>query len=690
VTESEELAARHLGLPSVRELLTELTGLDELACRRRVHEVIRLLAGASSEMQQAYRDAVTNAKYIGRQDWRSALSEAKRATERERRDRVASDAMYVAGDDGCLYLVDEVGGTQILVARFIPKVVADIVRDDGAERTQLSRILVRLPNGRSGTAEVAPDRLRDASVWAVEAAGPGAVVMAITRADAHVRAAAQIFGEDHERAVVYAHTGWRFIDSRWRFLTAAGALGADELDTAVTVDLGSDALNRYRLPDPGPVPPAELREAVKASLALRQAGPEALTVPLLGAAYRAPLPVLPDGSVFTAGLTGLGKTTFTALIQQHYGEGLDAKHLPGSWTSTANSLEATAFALANVVFTIDDYNPQGTLREQSEMRRAADRVIRGSANTASRARLRRDSTAQPARPPRALVVATGEDVPQGHSLRARMTITELEDEVIGTVAASGAQKLAADGVYSLAMAGYVRYLASRYDDLDDFPQAVKDILASARGELTREDQHRRVPEAIASLLGGWGVWLEYAEAIGAITAKEHAETYDDVRKTLLAVGAAQADYHRAADPVLIYGQALGAAVVAGAAHLADAVSGGAPRTGQHRSWGWSEAAAGQIPDLRPNGKCVGWVSSEGDVYLDSVAAYVMACEYAGKAGVPLTQGRVTISKRLHKAGLLVTTDGRNLQPKKDVLGQRPRVLHVNWDKLSGRAAECGA
>jgi hypothetical protein len=673
VSEAEESAAEHLGLPPVGDLLEELEGLDELARRRRVHEVIRLLAGASSEMQQAYRDEVTKAKYIGRQDWRSALSEAKRAADREHRDRMASEAVYVAGDDGCLYLVDETSGGSILVARFIPRVIADIVRDDGAERTQLSRILVTLQNGRT---------------WAVEAAGPAAVIMAITRADAHVRAAAQIFGQDHERTVVYAHTGWRLVDGSWRYLTASGALGAAGLDTSVTVDLGSEGLNRYRLPDPGTAPAAELREAVRASLALRHAGPAGLTIPLLGAAYRAPLPVLPDGSVFAAGLTGLGKTTFAALVQQHYGEGLDAKHLPGSWTSTANSLEATAFALANTVFVIDDYNPQGSPREQGDMRRAADRVIRGIANTASRGRLRRDSTAQPSRPPRALVVATGEDVPPGHSLRARMTITEVEEEMITAISASGAQKLAADGVYALAMAGYVRYLAGRHDDLEDFPLAVKGILSAIRAELTRQDQHRRVPEAIGSLLAGWGVWLQYAEAIGAITKKDHAELYAEVQETLLTVGAAQAGYHQDADPVLIYGRALAAAVVAGGAHLADSVTGTVPRAGVPRAWGWAQVVTGQSVDLRPNGKCIGWVSPDGDVYLDPSSAYVMACEYASKAATPLAQGRVTITKRLHKGGFLATTDGRDLQPKKDILGARLRVLHVRWDMLCGREASC--
>jgi hypothetical protein len=91
VSEAEDLAAKHLGLPPVGKLLDELAKLDEVARRRRVHEAIRLLAGASAEMQQAYRDAIISAKHIGRQDWKSALSEAKKAGTREQAPRPAGD-----------------------------------------------------------------------------------------------------------------------------------------------------------------------------------------------------------------------------------------------------------------------------------------------------------------------------------------------------------------------------------------------------------------------------------------------------------------------------------------------------------------------------------------------------------------------------------------------------------------------
>lgn len=62
-------------LPDLQALLAELAGLKDP--KRRVHEVIRILAHAGTQEQQEYRDAITTAGHIGRRDWIQALSEAK-------------------------------------------------------------------------------------------------------------------------------------------------------------------------------------------------------------------------------------------------------------------------------------------------------------------------------------------------------------------------------------------------------------------------------------------------------------------------------------------------------------------------------------------------------------------------------------------------------------------------------------
>src|SRR5262249_44034411 len=153
------------------------------------------------------------------------------------------------------------------------------------------------------------------------------------------------------------------------------------------------------------------------SLALLDLAPDRITVPLLGAAYRAALGPC-DCAEHLSGPTGVGKTELVALAQQHYGASMDARHLPGSWASTGNALEGLAFAAADALLSVDDFAPGGTSADVARMRREADRLLRAQGNRAGRQRMRADGTLRPAKPPRGLILSTGEDVPRGQSLRA--------------------------------------------------------------------------------------------------------------------------------------------------------------------------------------------------------------------------------------------------------------------------------
>src|SRR5207248_2330080 len=147
-----------------------------------------------ADVRQGYREAIVSAGYIRPGDWRTAESEARKRVERERRARpgITPEGRYVADLDGCLYLADDVGRS--LLARFVPRVVADITRDDGAERMQVVRIRITLPDGRTGEADVPGDRLHKAREWAARAVGASAVILPAPRDEAHVLTAAQVLG----------------------------------------------------------------------------------------------------------------------------------------------------------------------------------------------------------------------------------------------------------------------------------------------------------------------------------------------------------------------------------------------------------------------------------------------------------------------------------------------------------------
>src|SRR5690606_36834936 len=110
---------------------------------------------------------------------------------------------------------------------------------------------------------------------------------------------------------------------------------------------------------------------------------------------------------------------------QHFGVEFDSEHLPGNWTSTPNAREELLFESKDIVCVLDDFvAAPGTERGRLDV--AADRALRSVANRQGRQRMRADGSMRPARPPRGLALVTGEFLPSGHSLRARMLVVEIQ------------------------------------------------------------------------------------------------------------------------------------------------------------------------------------------------------------------------------------------------------------------------
>lgn len=668
------------------EAVKELAALEDDKRLDRIGDLVAWLAGRGEIELQRYRKVIVEAELIKPGDWRSLASEAKKRRVAEIRTAVRSDCPYT-DENGLLYLATPDGG-QMLLARFVPQVVAQVIRDDGAEVTTMIKIRVTRPGGQSVEVEVPAERLPMARRWSAQAIGASAVITPMSRDEAHVATAAQYLGDDKwDTQTTYAHTGWRAdIDGAWRFLTASGALGADGLDTSVSVDLGTDQLNMYALPDPTEVDTEVLVEAVRASVALLDVAPLNVTAPMLGAAYRAPLPLLPETSAYVVGPTGSLKSAMSATVLQHYGRGLDARHFPANWNFTGNALEAIANQLANVLLIVDDYAPQSA-DDPRRLATAADRIFRGAANSAGRGRLRPDGTRRPERPPKAQIAATGEDVPPGESLRARLTITTVDAGAIDVGKLTEAQQRGAAGVYALAMAGYVRYLADRLDVDAGYTDGLREQIAGLRAELSKATGgHARVPEATAGLLTGFHQFLGFAVTVGAFTSDEATSQMDKAKTALLQVAVEQSAYTRGMSVAEVYLRALASALVSGAVHLADQETGREPADPER--WGWEAHSVGYgTTAYRAKGKCLGWISSSGDVLLHPDVAYEVARDHAGRAAEPLATTKVTIHKRLKEGGHLAST-GENDRPtlRRRIAGGNKRVLHVRAERITGESA----
>ena len=209
----------------------------------------------------------------------------------------------------------------------------------------------------------------------------------------------------------------RLPDGQPAFLHGGGALmanGDHDVEVVLPPDLAPLLLVR-------PESNEALVTAVRASLAAWNIDRQGITVLALVAAYRALLGAVAF-SVFVVGPSGVFKTEVAALAQSHFGLAFGSNALPGSWSSTENALEMLAFYGKDILLTVDDFAPQPGSRAQQTLHAKAEQLLRAQGNGSGRERTNGDGTMRPTRPPRGLILSTGEDVPRGHSVRARALI----------------------------------------------------------------------------------------------------------------------------------------------------------------------------------------------------------------------------------------------------------------------------
>ena len=302
------------------------------------------------------------------------------------------------------------------LANFTARIVADLILDDDARPRRLFKVEAEL--GGQKIAFVVPSEEFSRMGWVLNRLGPRAVVY--PGQQQHVRAAIQQLSGTIQQERIFTHLGWRKQGSDWIYLHAGGAVGAKELDRHLEVDLPS-ALQHYQLPMPADR--SKLVTAVRASLDFLSVAADRITVPLLATVYRAPWGEV-DFSVFLTGRTGTFKTALAAICQQHFGAAMDANHLPGHFASTANALESLAFSAKDGLLVVDDFAPTGGVGDGT-LEAVAERLFRAAGNHQGRGRLGGNGRVRAPQPPRALILATGEQVPRGQSLRARLLILEV-------------------------------------------------------------------------------------------------------------------------------------------------------------------------------------------------------------------------------------------------------------------------
>lgn len=532
-----------------------------------------------------------------------------------------------------------------VLAAFAARIEEEITVDDGVETSRVFRVSCRLKDGTRPKDALVPAAEFEGLSWVLRNWGLRALIYSGGGRRDHLRTAIQVMSSAAACRTVYTHTGWRQDGDDWVYLYQGGAVGADDVEVRL-----EGPFERFTLPPEA----ADVEAAIASSFSLLECGPLEVTAPLLAAVYAATLSFVlnPDFAVWLVGPTGSLKSELASLAQRHFGP-FTRKTLPGSWSSTGNSLESLVSVTKDMLSVIDDFAPQADSQAQREQTRRAEVLLRNVGNQAGRGRLRADLSQRPVRPPRGLLVCTGEDHPPTPSIIARLVLVEVDRTRLNMDAIT---RLQAEGErLPHAMRAYIEWLRPRLPDLrHSLPRELAELMTSEFSAATL-GSHLRAPGGLATLFIGTRLFFEFAVELGVIAPDLADEKLASVKEALLTIGRRQAKVGRERTPASRFVEALAAMLAQG------------------RLWLRGRDGASLCDRHGASTEFVGWRDSE-HTYLLPEATHRAVASYLRDIGEPLGLSGPRVHEGLLKAGLAVRgPNGRALHQLRFPSG-RHRVL----------------
>jgi hypothetical protein len=538
------------------------------------------------------------------------------------------------------------------LTNFTARITEEVVRDDGAEVRRIYRLKGETAQQNLPEIEV-PATQFSAMNWVPDRWGLSARITAGQGAKDYTREAIELLSSGAPARHLYAHTGWRTLPSGKRaYLHAGGAIGAE----GVEVEL-EPGLETYRLSDEV-LSALELAEAVRISLRFLELAPVRITAPLLGATYLAPLSemVVPDFALWLWGATGSFKSTIAALALSHFGSFSDT-NLPGSFESTANAQERLLFLLKDTVAVVDDWRPAVSRGDASEMDRKAQRLLRAVGNRQGRGRMTSDTALRRSYPPRGVVIATAEALPEGpafESAAARALSINVSREDVDIHRLSELQ--GHREVLAHAQVGYINWVGDRYEKLSQripaHREGLRDLL---RGELA--GSHPRTPDATAALLSALTALEAYARSVGALDKESGKEFLSRARAGVIEAAKAHTEATKGGDPATRFVEILRSLFEAGRVYVKDKETGQRPPGCEQLGWEKADDEAASPYRPKRGADFVGW-TADIHLYLDREAAYAAVASFATRGGIPFGIKPRALWGALKRTGTSLADEGR--------------------------------
>jgi hypothetical protein len=340
-----------------------------------------------------------------------------------------------------------------------------------------------------------------------------------------------------ERVVAHERIGWLEVDGVWWYLHAGGAICATPNTAQAPALPNSGVLNPliYGVSTPSgaggavcAVPQAHLPEELQTyslpipdrkelqtsgdwqlPLQLIKWMPHEVITVLLAVVFRSVLGPS-ETTVFVAGRTGTRKTSLVLMFLQFFGAGFSRQRIPAGWHDTVTALEAKASTIVDAPLMVDDFAPTGSSGDVSALHQKAERFIREKSNAKGRSRGTSTGGLRNDRRPLATLVCTGEDIPAGESLQARLFPVDVTAGSIDLMNLRYFQVRGEAGDYARIMACFVEWLAGIRQTNPDLAARWRWRVHEFR-ETLPDSLHGRVAEMAADLLAGLCAYFDFVK-----------------------------------------------------------------------------------------------------------------------------------------------------------------------------------
>ena len=541
------------------------------------------------------------------------------------------------------------------LCNFCAEIVTEETQDDGSQECKVFELAGSLDNGAALPSIWVPATRFDGLSWITEKWGPEPIIMPGKMTRECLSVAIRVNSQNQRKRHVYIHTGWVTVEGQPVYLHSGGGIDANGNREDISVRF-EGCLGLY-----------DLSQGLGQYLAADAAGtylklffslaPPEIIAPLLAAVYCAVLAeaICVDFSIFLTGPTGTFKSELTALIQNAFGPKFSGRNLPANWSSTANALERASFLAKDAVLGVDDFCPKGSQSDVQKLHQKADLFLRNVGNHAGRGRMRSDLTLRPDFVPRGLVISSGEDVPRGQSLRARMLICEVgPNSILKEVLTTLQQQR---HMPSQILSRFIQWVAPR---IDSFKATLPGRRETLRSSLTL-DAHRRTADIIAPLQLGWDVFLEFSDATGLMSLADLKYLETIGRQGLIAAGAAQSELLQDEDPARRFVNLLVSSIASGFASVQ------IPFSYDDRSIFWKGDSLTSIK--------IGFINDREELVLVPEAALAAVNKLTGMQD-PMTGSRHSIGKSLAAKGWILTEPEKNGVKRVTAEGNQSRLCWV--------------